>query len=79
MLILVFVLQDTIEEWRVLFLIATGCAVVGALVFGLFSSSERAPWAAEPDKEITVTIETTELLDTMKPLVIENGTVIDQT
>ena len=37
-----------------MFCFAAGSAALGALVFGLFSSSELASWAADPPTELEV-------------------------
>ncbi|KAL4224018.1 hypothetical protein ACF0H5_017475 [Mactra antiquata] len=37
--------NETSEEWRNVFFISFGVALLGALVYGLFANSEIAPWA----------------------------------
>ena len=45
--------QKSIEEWRFVFWVSAGIALIGAVIYGLFSSSELQPW----DPAYTRTIE----------------------
>lgn len=39
--------MQTIEEWRIVFFISSGIYLVGAIIYGLFCSGERQPWAID--------------------------------
>lgn len=41
--------QDTQEEWRNVFYVCAGFTVLGAVVFGVFSSGEVQEWAKDKD------------------------------
>lgn len=44
-----FVVQHkTKEEWKVVFYIAASIYLVGAVIYGIFASGEKQPWAFEP-------------------------------
>ncbi|KAL4224426.1 hypothetical protein ACF0H5_017878 [Mactra antiquata] len=55
--------NQTSEEWRVVFFIAAGVSIFAALVFDMFSSSDRAPWAEDQNNDIE--------LEASKPLNVE--------
>ncbi|CAH1796872.1 unnamed protein product [Owenia fusiformis] len=40
--------HGTADEWRIVFYIASGIYIVGAIVFGIFASGERQHWADMP-------------------------------
>ncbi|XP_043271667.1 sialin isoform X2 [Venturia canescens] len=53
-----YIVQNkTAAEWRIVFLIAGSVYLVGAVIYGVFASGERQPWAIESkkDKEENVT------------------------
>lgn len=46
--------QKTQEEWRLVFYICAGIALLGAIVFGLFAQTDEEPWAKETTKDISL-------------------------
>lgn len=57
------ILQQTSEEWRSVLFISCGVSVFGMLVYGLFASSELAPWANDPTN-LEIKVEVAEPLNT---------------
>ncbi|XP_031777621.1 vesicular glutamate transporter 1 isoform X1 [Nasonia vitripennis] len=43
--------NKTPDEWRIVFIIASVIYLVGALIYGIFTSGEEQPWAKDNDKE----------------------------
>ncbi|PVD35454.1 hypothetical protein C0Q70_02416 [Pomacea canaliculata] len=46
--------NKTQEEWRLVFYICAGIALLGAIVFGLFAQTDEEPWAKETTKDISL-------------------------
>lgn len=42
------VLQQTREQWQVVFFIISGCLTFGIIFFGIFGRGEVQEWALEP-------------------------------
>jgi len=52
-----YIFQQTSGEWRLVLIISAIVPLVGAVVYGLFASSELAPWSKDAAIEIEITVD----------------------
>ena len=67
--------QGTGAEWRNVFYICAGLDLVGALVFGSFSSGEVQPWSRTNNLELVIKVNGTNTERTSQ--IIDNGVTDD--
>lgn len=61
-------LQQTFEQWRIVFWILALTYMCGAMVFLIFGTAKTLPWNSCPKKEESNGVQIQETAEVMKPL-----------
>lgn len=64
----IFYVQQTAEEWRIVFYISSGIYLFGCIVYWMWASGEVQPWARLPEQRMNMKTVDKEIVDNQTQL-----------